>query len=498
MVQDNSNYDIIIVGLGPVGLLACNTLGKRGYQVLGIDRVENAYNFPRAIHFDDEILRILQSVNLAETIYPLLKPSWGLELLDTHGKVMFRGNNKFPGGYEASNFMFLQPELEQSLKGGARRFGNVVLKYGIEITDFAQSKDSVTVFSKDGKVAKARYLIASDGANSFFRNKLGIGQTDLKFKHSALKIDAYELKGKTEAFHAIQKICSGSKPYVRMQGAGKHRRWELNYNSGLSKAELEKPENIKSLLAEIGVDVTNLDIAHAVYYYFQSKLAKEWRRDNIFLAGDAAHVTPPYVGQGMCSGFRDVMNLTWKLDAVMQKKMPTSILDTYQSERYPHTKMQILKAIAVGFFFVRQGRHLLKLASHIPILNKLLLNTVIPADAYGKGLWGKGKASRYLFPQAKTQKNEFLDDFYQNDWAMVAVGKRLDSDVLHLCKKANLRALVFDDTNANIEDVKAWANKYNASYFIIRPDLYVYASGNNPTELCESFTSNQEDLWKSS
>ncbi|MBL7815559.1 MAG: bifunctional 3-(3-hydroxy-phenyl)propionate/3-hydroxycinnamic acid hydroxylase [Saprospiraceae bacterium] len=489
MMQNNSKYDIIIVGLGPVGLLACNTLGKRGYKVLGIDRFENAYNFPRAIHLDDEILRILQSVGLSDTMYSRLKPSWGLELLDTNGRVMFRGNNKFPGGYEASNFMFLQPELEEILRGGISRYPNVNVLYGVEITDFAQNKDTVTVFSKDGKVAEARYLIASDGANSFFRNKLGIGQTDLKFKHSALKIDAYELKDNAEAFHAVQKICSGSKPYVRMQGAGAHRRWELNYNSGLSKQELEKPENIKSLLAEIGVEVENLDIAHAVYYYFQSKLAKEWRRDSIFLAGDAAHVTPPYVGQGMCSGFRDIMNLTWKLDAVMQKKMPASILDTYQSERYPHTKMQILKAIAVGFFFVRQGRHLLKFISHIPILNKFLLNVVLPFDTNGKGIWGKGKASRYLFPQARTQKNEFSDDFYQNDWAMVAVGRTIDSEALHLCQKVNLKTFVFDDTNANIGDVKNWAKKHKASYFIIRPDLYVYASGNNPKELCQEFAS---------
>ena len=122
-MQSHSKYNVVIVGLGPVGLLTCNLLGKRGYQVLGIDRLATAYNFPRAIHLDDEILRILQSVDLSETMMPHLRSSWGLELLnESQNRVMFRGNNRFAGGYDASNFMFLQPELEDVLRGGFKDF----------------------------------------------------------------------------------------------------------------------------------------------------------------------------------------------------------------------------------------------------------------------------------------------------------------------------------------------------------------------------------------
>ncbi len=494
-MQGNSSFDIAVVGLGPVGLLACNLLGKRGYRVLGIDSLANAYHFPRAIHVDDEIVRIIQSAGLIDAVYPRLKPSWGLELMDTKGRVMFRGNNKFPGGYEASNFMFFQPELEQALKQGVAAYPNVQLMYEVEITDFQQDASGVTLFSQNGKVAEATYLIACDGANSFVRKKLGIGQNDLKFQRGALKIDAYDKKQNGEVYHGVQKICSLEKPFVRMQGVGYHRRWELNYNCGLSKEAIEKPENIKKLLAEIGVDAADLEIVHAVYYHFKSLLAKEWQRGNIFLAGDAAHVTPPYVGQGMCSGFRDVMNLSWKLDAVLQKKMPASVLQTYQTERYPHTKMQIIKAIAVGYFFTTRWMYLLKALSYIPGLKKLLLNVILPFDTYGAGIWGKGKASRYLFPQARTKTNGFSDDFYQNGWALVSVGQPLDAQTVSLCEKAGLKAVVLDEKDTNLAEMKTWAAKYKAAFFIVRPDLYVYASGNNPGELCASFISNQENLW---
>jgi 3-(3-hydroxy-phenyl)propionate hydroxylase len=496
-MQSSSKYDIVILGLGPVGLLACNLLGKRGRKVLGIDRMYATYNFPRAIHIDDEIVRILQAVNLSEKILPRLKPLWGLELMDTQQRVLFRGNNKFPGGYESSNFLFLQPELEQILRAGTERYRNVDLLYEKQVTDFHQHDSSIEIFSKDGKIAEASYLIACDGANSFVRNKLGIRQKNLKFQKAALKIDAYELIQNGKVYHTVQKICSTSKPYVRMQGVGNHRRWELNYDPRLTKEEIKNPENIKKLLAELGVNVSNLKIAHVVYYYFKSVLAKEWQRGRIFLAGDAAHATPPYIGQGMCSGFRDVINLSWKLDAVLRKDLPASILSTYQTERYPHTRIQILKAVVIGYLFTTRLWYLLKLLSMIPILNKRLLHIVLPADANGKGFWGSGKASRYLFPQIRTKQNELSDNFYGNSWTLVSVGKPLDLETILLCKKAHLNFIILDEERSNLTELQKWATKYNANYFIIRPDLYVYASGKNPIELCQSFILNKENLWNS-
>lgn len=123
-----------------------------------------------------------------------------------------------------------------------------------------------------------------------------------------------------------------------------HKRWELNYTKGLSKQTIENESVIKNMLKEIDVETDNLKIQHGVIYSVKSTLVKEWQRDNIFLAGDAAHTTPPYVGQGMAAGFRDIMNLTWKIDAVLQKQSSSSLLKTYQTERYPHARFHAHRA----------------------------------------------------------------------------------------------------------------------------------------------------------
>lgn len=490
-INDSRAYDIIVCGLGPVGLLTCNTLGSRGYRVLGIDRFEKAFSFPRAIHMDEEIVRIVQSVGLLDELLPKLKPASGLELVDEKFNVLFRAKSVFPGGFSSDHFLFLQPELETILRNGCRRFPNVHLMYE-DITDFEQSSEGVTVFSNTGKFASAKYMIACDGANSFTRNKLGIGLNNLRFDKDILKIDALELSPGPDQYNTVQKICSHRKPWVRMNGVGNHKRWELNYTNGLSKEEIQKPEKIKQLLYEIGVETKNLQIQHGVLYSVKSVVANEWQRGNIILAGDAAHTTPPYTGQGMAAGFRDVMNLTWKLDAVLQKQWPDTILKTYQTERYPHVKFHIRLAILVGWIFTTRLWIILKVLSKVPLLNGLLLNFHLPKNPLGKGFWGTGKGKRYQFPQVKINQNGYSDTLLANEWTLVTIGKSREPHLADLCEKIKLKYVVFDN-EPYAEELRKWAER-KAQYFIVRPDLYVFSSGNNAEKLCSEFQLKMENI----
>ncbi len=483
-VNDYKAYDIIVCGLGPVGLLTCNTLGLRGYQVLGVDRFEKAFSFPRAIHMDEEIVRIVQSVGLLDELLPQLKPSGGLELTDEKFNVLFRAKSVFPGGFSSDHFLFLQPELETILRNGCKRFPNVNLVYK-GITDFEQSNDGITVFSNTERLASAKYMIACDGANSFTRNKLGINREDLRFDKDILKIDALEVVPTPDQYNTVQKICSHKKPWVRMNGISNHKRWELNYTNGLSKEEIQKPEKIKQLLSEIGADTGNLQIQHGVLYSVKSVLAKEWQCGNIILAGDAAHTTPPYTGQGMAAGFRDVMNFTWKLDAVLQKQWPDSILKTYQTERYPHVKFNIRLAILVGWIFTTRLWMVLKVLSKIPLIKGWLLNFHLPKNPLGNGFWGTGKAKRYLFPQVKIDQNTYSDMLLSNEWTLVSIGKSRAPHIAGLCEKLKLKYVVFD-TEPYAEELRKWAER-KAYYFIVRPDLYVFSSGNSAEKLCREF-----------
>lgn len=485
--QNRRMYDIIILGLGPVGLLACNALGKYGYNILGIDRFETTFSFPRAIAMDDEIVRIIQSVGLHDEFYPTLKPINGLELVDKNFKTLFRGKSVFPSGYISNHFLFWQPQLENILRNGCQRFSNVKLLYAKDITDILQNNDSVTIFSGEEKIAQAKYLLGCDGARSFTRNHLGIGINDLLFDKNILKIDAFQIQPTEETFNSVQKICNATTPWVRMNGVGNHKRWELNYTNGLSKEQIEQPETIQKMLREIGVNTDNLQIQHGVLYSVKSVLAKEWQRDNILLAGDSAHTTPPYIGQGMASGFRDIMNLSWKLDFVLQNRMPKSILNTYQTERYPHAKFHILLAVLVGWIFTTRLLYVLKVFSKVPLLKSWLCNFHLPQNPLGKGFWGTGKGKRYLFPQIKIDEKIYSDTLFSNQWTLVAVmdtNKLPEPNIAINCEKVGLKyiALKFN------ADLQKWAKKNKEQYFIVRPDLYVFSSGNDVETLCNEFT----------
>ncbi|MFZ4427288.1 MAG: FAD-dependent monooxygenase [Saprospiraceae bacterium] len=489
METQTEQYDLIIIGLGPVGLLAANCFGQLGHRVLAVDKIAAGYNFPRAIHLDAEILRILQFVDLSAPLTPLLRPSPFLELCDRQFRPLLRASIPFYSGYVANDFMFFQPELEEILKTGAARFRNVTLAYQTEVTELVQDDQCVTISANGGFRARATFLVACDGAKSMVRNALGIRQIHFGFEKGALKVDGLETgEDSLVQSEAVQKICSHQKPWVRMKGRGAHRRWELNYAMTMPREEYEQPETVKKLLGEIGVDTRKLEILHAVWYRFRGVMSREWRKGRVFLAGDAAHATPPYIGQGMCAGFRDVLNLAWKLDAVRYGARCERLLDTYTSERLPQVRIHILVAIAIGHLFTSRLWYLLRGLAAVPGIKNLLLNIRLPLDPQGrKGVWGSGNAKRQLFPQFKLRSGGLSDLLLEKDWALVAVGTAFSPEDSQKAANIGLRTVAFDRDEQDIGALLAWAEKRKACFFIVRPDLYVFSSGRDAGKLIQAF-----------
>lgn len=488
MKEDSTDFDVIVVGLGPVGLILANLLGQQGHRVLGVDKILESYRFPRAIHLDAEIIRILQLVGLSDQLLPLLRPCPFLELSDPSFRPLVRASIHFESGYAANDFMFYQPELEDILRKGCERFPNITLLWGTEITGLSQGDAGVSVEANGEMIAKAKFLVACDGAKSGVRNWLGISQRHFGFEKGALKIDALEEGDEVLDTPHVQKICSHDRPWVRMKGRGKHRRWELNYTMTMSREEYEKPDTVRALLEEIGVDTRKLEIIHAVWYRFRGALSRQWRKGKVFLAGDAAHVTPPYIGQGMCAGFRDALNLSWKLDLVLKNTCPETILDTYQSERVPQVRINILIAIAIGRLFTTRLWYLLKFFSGIPGLRDVLLRIQLPLDPLGKnGIWGMGKPSRTLFPQFKMDSGLFSDVLLEKKWAIVALGGVFSPEESMEAEKAGLLPVSFSDKEANFGFMQAWSEKHKASFVIVRPDLYVFSGGYHAVPLIQAY-----------
>lgn len=487
-MEHPADYDAIVIGLGPVGLLMANLLGQQGHKVLGIDKVTDSYQFPRAIHLDAEVIRIMQVAGLADELLPLLRPCPFLELNDKKFRPLFRASINFYSGYAANDFMFYQPELEALLKKGCERFPNVTLRWGTEVTGISQNASGIEVESVGLAPDRATYLIACDGAKSGVRQWLNIPQKEFGFEKGALKIDALEAGDETIDTLHVQKICSHRNPWVRMKGRGNHRRWELNYTMTMSKGEYEKPETTIKLLEEIGVDTRKLEIVHAVWYRFRGALSTKWQSGRVFLAGDAAHVTPPYIGQGMCAGFRDALNLSWKLDLVLSKTHRKELLDTYQPERLPQVKIQILLAIAIGKVFTTRLWYLLWFLSRLPLIGGLLRNIKLPLDPQGKtGIWGKGRAIRGLFPQFNMPSGQLTDHLLGKKWAMVGIGHAFSEEEIQSAEAAGLQLATLPDGGADMDFFNTWTKRKKARFYIVRPDLYVFSSGNDPIAMVREF-----------
>jgi 3-(3-hydroxy-phenyl)propionate hydroxylase len=344
--------DLIVVGCGPVGATAANLAARAGLTVAVLDRASTVFDLPRAIHFDAHIMRILQQVGLAEELLPELRvwkrsTFYGADAkpIRVHDWPSDRPYGWYP------HYLFYQPTLETVLRAGLTRFPHVDVRLGVQVVAIEQAADHVSVHTEDavGGAARqlsARYLLGADGAASFVRSASGISLIDGDFDEPWLVVDVrsgHEIgcSGESEMF------CDPARPATRVPGPGNHHRWEFMLLPGESPTEMQRPETVRELLAPwIGTD--DVEIIRASVYRFHSLIAQNWRQGRVFLAGDAAHQTPPFLGQGMCHGMRDVQNLVGKLVAVRAGGPAEVLLDSYEAERRPHVERIIGMAVAAG------------------------------------------------------------------------------------------------------------------------------------------------------
>lgn len=348
--------DVAIVGFGPVGATLANLLGRDGVTATVLERATDVYQLPRAAHFDGEVMRIFQSAGLSDAILPATATMPGMDFVAGDGRRLLRfdvGDHRPLDGW-ARTFMFHQPDLERALRRGVERFPVVRVCLGTEVTGIADDGDGVTVTARhlgDGGTVevRSRFLVGCDGARSTVRRHAGVALEDLRFDQPWLVLDTVLRDGARPSLpdRAVQ-YCDPSRPATFVPSAGRHRRWEFMVLEGEDPTLAESPENVARLLApwvEVGRDV---DVIRSAVYRFHALLADRWRTGRTFLAGDACHQMPPFLGQGMCSGIRDVANLSWKLGAVLDGLAGPELLDTYQPERAPHVRAIAELAVQMG------------------------------------------------------------------------------------------------------------------------------------------------------
>ena len=350
-------HDALVIGLGPVGSLLTLLLAKQGLSVAVIERDEAVYRLPRAVNLDGEIVRALQPWHLAEPIEALLqknRPGERAGFANSRREWLFGQTMKDSSacGWQPMNF-FDQPELEDFLRQTALREEGVTSYIGFEAEAISQSSEHVTVNArKIGTEAsgatplEGRFLIACDGATSEVRRRLGINWVDLGYNQDWLVVDVVTKPGHTLDNSTVQ-VCDPERLSTYVCTKDPYRRWEFRLNEYETWDEMLDPKMIQSLI-DPWTPADTYVIRRKAVYQFHAATAEAWQRDRIFIAGDAAHQSPPFLGQGMNSGMRDAINLSWKLPLVIRGVSDPALLKTYESERQGHAYDLIDWAVSIG------------------------------------------------------------------------------------------------------------------------------------------------------
>jgi 3-(3-hydroxy-phenyl)propionate hydroxylase len=353
--------DVAVIGYGPVGQLLALLLGRAGHRVIVVERQERAYPLPRAVHFDDEIGRILQGIGMApDTLPGVVEPyddfyEWraadGAPLL----RLDWRGRG--PSGWHVSNF-FHQPGIEARLHSAVAELDTVEIRRGWKAVDHLDDGSAVTLTVRpatatgrgDDEVLRARWVIGADGANSVVRSWIGSTATDLGYFHDWLVVDLSACAESALAHFSppAWQLCDPARPTTLVPGGPGRRRFEFMRLDHESRDELAAEQTAWRLLEPWGITRDNSVLDRHAVYTFQARWYDEWRKGRLLIAGDAAHLMPPFAGQGMGSGLRDAVNLAWKLDLVLRGRAPDSLLDTYGQERAEHVRHFITGSMDLG------------------------------------------------------------------------------------------------------------------------------------------------------
>lgn len=486
MATSGFDTDVLVVGLGPVGAALTALLAQRGVRVIAIDKDTQVYPLPRAVHFDHEIMRLFQQMGVAEAVRRHARdlPLYEFRAADGQLLMTLPPPRETPSGWGAG-YMFHQPSLDGVLRDLVASLPDAEARLGSKLARFAQDADGVTaeVAGPNGAgTIRARYIVGCDGAWSPVRETLGGGLFDYQFDEPWLVVDV-KVSADCRVPDVNIQVCDPARPTTCvLSGPGRHR-WEFMLLPGETPETMLSEGVVQDLIRPW--DCGPVEIERMAVYRFHGLVANRWRDRRALIAGDAAHQTPPFAGQGMCAGLRDAANLSWKLAAVLQGRARDALLDTYQTEREPHVRAAIELAIGMGRVVClldpeaaaqRDAEMLAARERGAPPLPPLQP----PAFAAGCILPGAPGAGG-MFPQPTAGEGATrrrLDDVLGHD-AWLVTGRTV-------AKPAGGVRLLAPDTDAVAPfraALQGWLATQGVEAVLIRPDRYVFGAGDPDTLL---------------
>lgn len=490
---DASDYDVAIVGFGPSGAVAAGLLGMQGLRVFVCDKAEDIYSLPRAFALDHEIMRVFQQLGVAEQVLAQTEPFTPSEFYGVDGQLIKRFTTvepPYPLGYVPS-LVFSQPPVERILRDHVQTLPSVDVALSCELLELVQDAvgASLQLQNADGSArqVRARYVIGCDGASSRVRSAVGIALEDLGFDEPWLVVDVLvNERGLAKLPQTSVQFCEPARPCTYLIGPKNHRRWEIALNEDEDLGQVATPEGTWALLSR-WITPDDATLWRKATYRFHALVADSWQAGCVFVAGDAAHQQPPFLGQGMCQGIRDVTNLSWKLAAVLRGEASQDLLETYCTERKMHVTELTTRIKAIGQIVGQRDavkareRDAHLLAECGGVVKSVPRQNVQPALTFGLLSPQLHAARGTIFPQPWIRQGDAqtrMDTLAGTGWRVV-VSAGANKTLLNAAVAVNSPLMtVVDMATPDFQEADGvlanWFLQQGCSAAVVRPDHYVY------------------------
>lgn len=467
------NFDVILVGYGPTSAILANLLGASGWKVGVFERSQTVYELPRAVHFDAEVMRIFQRIDLAEKIGALTEKVRGMDLHNANGDLLARYTAPSSTGKHGwhEGYMFHQPELEHTLREGVGRFPNVHVQLGTEVESICIEEGGEGLVHGAGPAgpvsATAKFVIGCCGARSITGRAIETEAHDFGADRAWIVVDIQLLRDPGLPDVTVQ-YCDPARPCTYVPSAGQLKRFELMLLPGESASDMTTPEHIGRLL-ERWLQPSDYAVVRAAVYTFHATLASKWRKGPIFVCGDAAHQIPPFLGQGLGSGARDATNLAWKLDLVLRGVASDALLDTYQAERVSHVQALIESDLWLSNIIQTTDPQIAQHRDQQMSATAGSSALVPPDPPLGVGLCDGSEAGGRPFIQPTLASGHLHDEILGNGFALLGAIQPSD------WARSVLDVLGTHVAPEPTGEVAAWLRELGATAVVVRPDRYVLA-----------------------